>query len=91
MRHLSPHSKEWFVALSRLDPQQAGVTKKIVKAAGAEDVCSLCGDRPAIDYEVADKWFDPATPVTLRLCEDCLSIRATNEGERLTPLSSAKN
>jgi hypothetical protein len=89
MKHLNPHSKEWFVALGKLDPQQATATKKIVKAAHAEDVCSLCGDRPASDYEVADKWFDPETPVTLRLCEDCMSTRATTEGERLVPLSSA--
>jgi hypothetical protein len=87
MKHLNPHSKEWFVALAKLDPQQAASTRKIVKSAGAENVCSLCGDRPTCDYEVADKWFDPNTPVTFRLCEDCLSIRATNEGERLVPLS----
>jgi hypothetical protein len=87
MKHLSPHSKEWFAALAKLDPQQAAATKKFVKSARGEDVCSLCGDRPASDYEVADKWFDADTPVTFRLCEDCLSIRATNEGERLVPLS----
>ena len=88
MRHLSPHSKEWFAALAKFDPQQTTATKKIVKSAGSEEVCSLCGARPASDYEVADKWFDPATPVTFRLCEDCLSIRATNEGERMIPFSS---
>jgi len=88
MKHLSPHSKEWFAALAKFDPQQAAATRKIVKSAGSDQVCSLCGDRPASDYEVADKWFDPATPVTFRLCEDCMSIRATNEGERMTPLSS---
>jgi len=87
MRHLSPHSKEWFVALNRLDPQQAAATKKIVKSAGDENVCSLCGDRPASDYEVADKWFDAETPVTFRFCEDCMSTRATTEGERLVPLA----
>lgn len=89
MKHLSPHSKEWFEALGRLDPQQAAATKKMVKSAGSEHVCSLCGDRPASDYEVADKWFNADSPVTFRLCEDCLSIRATNEGERLVPLSHA--
>ena len=89
MKHLIPHSKEWFAAFAGMDPQQAAATKKIVKAAGAENVCSLCGDRPASDYEVADKWFDPDTPVTYRLCEDCLSTLATNEGERLVPFSSA--
>lgn len=89
MKHLSPHSKEWFAALARFDPQQAAVTKKIIKSAGNDHVCSLCGDRPACDYEVADKWFDAESPVTYRLCEDCLSIRATNEGERLVPMASA--
>lgn len=89
MKYLSPHSKDWFAALSRLDPQQAAATKKMLKAAGGENVCSLCGDRPATDYEVADKWFAADMPVTFRLCEDCLSIRATNEGERLVPLAQA--
>jgi hypothetical protein len=88
MKHLNPHSKEWFAALADYDPQQAAQTKKTVKAAGSADVCSLCGDRPASDYEVADKWFDADTPVTFRLCEDCLSTLATNEGERLVPLST---
>ena len=89
MKHLSPHSKEWFAAMGKFDPQQAAATKKIIKSAGADNVCSLCGDRPASDYAVADRWFDPETSVTFRLCEDCLSTRATNEGERLVPLSSA--
>jgi len=89
MKHLSPHSKEWFVAMAKFDPQQAAQTKQIVKSAGAGDVCSLCGDHEVSDYEVADKWFDPDTPVTFRLCEDCLSNLATNEGERLVPLSAA--
>ena len=87
MRHLSPNTKEWLAAFDKLDPQQAAATKKIIRAAGSEVVCSLCGDRHASDYEVADKWFDEETPVTLRLCEDCMSIRATNDGERLVPLS----
>lgn len=89
MKHLSPHSKEWFTALTRLDPQQAAATRKIVKSAGDDHVCSMCGDRPASDYEVADKWFEPDTPVTFRLCDDCLSTRATNEGERLAPMPTA--
>jgi hypothetical protein len=91
MKHLRPHSKEWFAALTKLDPQQTNATRKMVKSAGSEDVCSMCGDRPASDYEVADKWFDADTPVTYRLCEDCLSIRATNEGERLLPLAGSES
>ena len=91
MKHLSPHSKEWFAALAKMDPQQAAQTKKIVKSAGTAEVCSLCGDHTASDYEVADKWFDENTPMTLRLCEDCMSIRATNEGERLVPLTSTSS
>jgi hypothetical protein len=88
MKHLSPHSKEWFAAFSKMDPQQAAATKKIIKASGSDNVCSLCGDQPATDYEAADKWFDAETPVTYRLCEDCMSTLATNEGERLVPFSS---
>lgn len=88
MKHLSPHSKEWFAALAKMDPQQAAQTKQIVKSAGTADVCSLCGGHSAIDYEVTNKWFEGDTPATFRLCEDCLSIRATNEGERLVLLSS---
>ncbi len=89
MRHLIPHSKEWFVALAKSNPQEATHTKQIIKSAGTPEVCSECGDAPAGDYEITNKWFATDTLATVRLCDDCLSIRATTQGEQFIPLSPA--
>ena len=91
MKCLIPHSKEWFVALAKSNPQEAAHAKQVIKAAGTPEVCSECGDAPAGDYEISNKWFAPDTVATVRLCEDCLSIRATTEGEQMVPLSPALN
>jgi hypothetical protein len=88
MTNLTPHSKEWFAALAKVNPQEAAHTKQIVKSAGTPDVCSYCGGEPARDYLVTNKWFTGSIPATFRLCEDCLSLRATNEGETFAPLQT---
>jgi hypothetical protein len=86
MTYLTPHSKEWFAALAKVNPQEAAHTKQIIKSAGRSDVCSLCGGEPARDYQVTNKWFGNS-PATFRLCCDCLSTLATTEGEKLQPLA----
>jgi hypothetical protein len=86
MQHLIPNSKEWLAALAKSNPQEAAHAKQIIKSAGTTEVCSDCGGTPASDYEIADKLFVPGVAATIRLCEDCLSTRATTEGERLVPL-----
>jgi hypothetical protein len=88
MRKLTPHSKEWLAALAKVNPQEAAHAKQIIKSAGTPEVCSECGGVPAHDYEIEDKWFAPGMLATIRLCGDCLSTRATTEGERFVPFYS---
>lgn len=78
-----PHSDGWFDALTRLDPRQAAMTKRIVSEAGSAEVCGVCGDAPANDYQLVGVDFAPDTPATIRLCRDCKSIREGSLGERL--------
>ncbi len=86
MTCLTPHSKEWFAALAKVNPQEAAHTKQIIKSAGHAEVCSLCGDGEARDYQVTNRWFG-SIPASFRLCEDCLSTRAS-EGDQFAPLLS---
>ena len=86
MRQLTPHTKEWFAALGKVNPQEAAHTKQVIKSAGTPEVCSECGGAPASDYEIKDKWFAPDTLVTVRLCDDCFSDRATAQEEHFIPL-----
>jgi hypothetical protein len=80
---LRPHSSEWFEALMQFNPDQALMTMAIIRAAGREDVCSICGDEPARDYEIVGQEFEPGAVVTIRLCDDCLGIRKSMYGEKL--------
>jgi hypothetical protein len=88
MTYLTPHSKEWFAALAKVNPQEAAHTKQIIKSAGTAEVCSQCGGEPARDYQVTNRWFTGAVPATFRLCDDCRSTRATTEGETFVLLQS---
>lgn len=81
----TPHSPEWFQALGVLAPQQAAMTANVLKLAGSSDVCSVCGDRPAVDYTVTGVFFPDGSPATLRLCRDCRRIRE-DRGEQYTEL-----
>jgi len=81
-----PHSKEWFVALAKMNPQEAAHTKQIIKSAGSAEVCSLCGGSDVRDYQLTNRWFG-SIPATFRLCEDCLSTRSM-EGDRFVLMPS---
>ncbi len=87
MTCLTPHSKEWFAALAKINPQEAAHTKQIIRSAGHDEVCSLCGDADARDFQVTNRFFG-SLPATFRLCDDCLSTR-TMEGDQFAPLQSA--
>jgi hypothetical protein len=82
--YFTPHSPEWFAALEAFDQVQAMQTRAILKAAGRADVCSICGDNPAIDYNLVSPKPHPNAVATIRLCGDCLTIRkATGESFEL--------
>jgi hypothetical protein len=82
MTYLIPHSHEWFKALARINKQQAAQTRQIVSLAGRVDVCGVCGDDPAKDYEILGVTFAPGVPATIRLCEDCKTIRERQYDEK---------
>ncbi len=86
-KYFTPHSNEWFVALAKINPQQVALTKQVIELAGTAEVCSVCGDNPAHDYEVANAKFDQHTIATIRLCDDCRSIRQETQGEKYLPIS----
>lgn len=76
-----PHTPAWFDAMEAQNPHQVAQTRRVIALAGKADVCSVCGDEPAADYQI-----DPAIAVagavsSLRLCDDCLEIRSY-AGER---------
>lgn len=82
---LRPHSKEWFEALEKQNPNQAAQTKQIISIAGSEEVCSICGDDDANNYKLEGTQAMPGAAITLRLCDDCLSIRKNMHGECFVP------
>jgi len=83
-----PHTKEWFAALEKVNPNQAAHTRQIIGLAGRDDVCSICGDVESADYKVASEQTLPGAINTLRLCADCVKIRKQVEGEIFHPLAN---
>jgi hypothetical protein len=82
--YLKPHTEEWFVALVNFDPMQAAMTRTAIKTAGSTEVCSVCADDPAKDYQIDAASIPNDAVATLRLCEDCLGIRKAG-GEEFRP------
>ena len=78
-RHPRPHSYKWLDALRQVNPRQAAHAAAVVRLAGRGDVCSVCGDRPARDYDDADPPYR-----SIRLCDDCRGIQTIGFGARLT-------
>jgi hypothetical protein len=73
--YFKPHTPEWFRALEATDPGKAEITKMAIEFAGNPDVCSICGDSPADDYELIDLNMAANAVATIRLCEVCFSIK----------------
>ena len=79
-----PHSQKWFAVLAAFDQIQAAHTRAIVERAGREDVCGICGDDPANDYEIVAPGPHKDAVATIRLCDDCRQIREMG-GESYRP------
>lgn len=56
------------------------MTAAMVKAAGREDVCSICGDKHSVDYRRTDT---SGALSTIRLDKDCVQI----QGGAFTPVN----
>lgn len=76
-RHLRPHTPEWFQSLRDWDPVQAAMTEHLIQAADSSEICSTCGDDPALDYVLAQSTL--AGPSSIRLCSDCHGRRSRDE------------
>jgi hypothetical protein len=82
---IKPHTREWFEALEKLNPQQAAMTRAAIKVAGRNDVCSFCGDVGSMEYRIVGAKLE-----TARLCDDCIKMRAVMHGEKFEPLLTAQ-
>lgn len=80
----TPHTPDWFKALGAFNPMQAAQTQQMVTMAGSDEVCSVCGDDPAADYQIVANSLPANAVATIRLCDDCLGIR-TAAGEHYAP------
>ena len=89
--YLKPHTKEWFAALKKVNPQQAAQTEQIIGLAGSSAVCSVCGDKESRDYQILKMKFDRDVVATIRLCDDCREIRKMGMGEDYAPITAGKD
>jgi hypothetical protein len=89
--YFKPHSPEWFQALEAFDPRKASITRMAIEFAGSFEVCSLCGDDPARDYQLVDEFMEDNAVATIRLCDDCLGIKRKVHNEKLVPLSKGES
>lgn len=85
---LKPHTPEWFSALEKVAPHQAEQTRAVIRLAGRDDVCSICGDVDSADYKIVSEQSAPGVIDTLRLCGDCLKIRKEMQGELFHPMAN---
>lgn len=83
--YFKPHSPEWFRALEAFDPSKAVITRLAVTISGSLDVCSICGDDPAHDYQLIDKFVDKDAIATIKLCDDCLRLKRKFHKEKYVP------
>lgn len=75
LEQIEPHSAYWYSIVDRVEPKLAALSRVVVTAEDSPEVCSSCGDRPAMSYRLANgAQTMPGVP-SLRLCCDCIEIR----------------
>ncbi|AGS24384.1 YiiX/YebB-like N1pC/P60 family cysteine hydrolase [Rhizobium etli] len=75
LEQIEPHSAYWYSIVDRVEPKLAVLSRMVVTAEDSPEVCSSCGDRPAMSYRLANgAQTMPGVP-SLRLCCDCIEIR----------------
>lgn len=82
MERVKPHSELWFSIVDRVEPQLGVIARVAIEAEQSKEICSSCGDEPATDYRVANSAEAMPGVPSLRLCDDCHSIRLSF-GEKL--------
>lgn len=83
---IMPHTAEWLFIVEATDPYIAFQTRAILIATNRKDVCGICADDTALDFELRRTHQSKRhTILTLRLCRDC-RVRKENAGEELIPI-----
>jgi len=72
-----PHTPAWFAQMLPFHPPAVFFAQTHIARTGRLDICSVCGDTPAPIYDAVN-----APHQSLRLCADCLGIRAALYDER---------
>ncbi len=80
-----PNTPEWLQAMAAYDPVKAEIAKDVIATTGRMDVCSICGDEPADDYQIIDRYMPSNAVATLRLCDDCLRFKVTIDNATFIP------
>lgn len=85
MEQIEPHSTHWYSIIDSVEPHLAALSRLAVANKRSSEVCSSCGDQPTTDYRVVNAAeIMPGVP-SLRLCEECFSIRSYKMGNKLMP------
>jgi hypothetical protein len=88
-RYYRPYSRKWFRALEAFDPIKAEMTKlALLRAGGNLNVCQICGDSPAADYQLIDENMESNAVAVARLCDDCLNLKIAIHKEKFTAYKS---
>lgn len=74
MERVTPHSELWFLVIDRVEPNLGALARIAIQHEKSLEVCSSCGD-PARDYRIANAPDAMPGVPSLRLCDDCVSIR----------------
>ncbi|MEE9374832.1 MAG: hypothetical protein V3V04_00700, partial [Rhizobiaceae bacterium] len=82
MERVKPHSELWFSIVDRVEPNLGALARIAIEAEQSKEICSSCGDRPATDYRIANSAEAMPGVPSLRLCDECHSIRL-GIGEKL--------
>ena len=61
------------------------MTQEAVRFGAKLNVCSICGDEPARDYQLIDEFMEEAAVAAIRLCDDCLGIKRNIHREIFVP------
>lgn len=80
---LRPNSPEWIKAVKERNLRQGQMTEMVVRASGREDICSICGDEPSVEYRRTNT---DAAVANIRLCADCLGMQSA-QGVQLVPVN----
>lgn len=68
---LKPMTSAWFEALMLINAKQAVHAAVMVRTAGTEDCCMICGDQ----QNVSDIARPSRHSLLFRLCRDCIKIQ----------------